>query len=89
MVTFQEEHRANWRTWFALGKKLAQFWLRNSVSSIVSLLLLLNFKEGELGRRGLGSRAPPLDNALPYQGRPLFGFLCQALASLLQMTNWV
>lgn len=74
MVTLQKEHRASWRTCFALGKKQAQFWLRNSVSSIVSLSLLPNFKEGELGRKGLGSRAPSFGQCAPLSGQTAVWF---------------
>lgn len=57
------------------------------VSLALCLLLLLNFKErGGVSGVGWGAGLPPLDNALPYRGRLLSGFLSQAL---LQTTNRV
>lgn len=67
-----------------LWENIVLILVQKTVYSLVSLLLPLNFKEG-VGGAGL----PPLDNALPYQGRLLSGFLSQALALLLQMRNGV
>lgn len=81
MAALQNQHRASGKDSFLFWEKsVLVLALKLFVYSIVPLLLLLNFKEGEfeLGEEKAG--LPSLDNALPYQGRLLSGFLSPALA---------
>lgn len=60
-----------------------------TVSSIVSFTTAKFQGRRVGGEAGGGAGLPPLDNALPYLGRLLSGFLSPALALLFQMTDRV
>lgn len=73
---------------FLLWEKIVLVLLQNCVYSTVCL-----FHSYQISRKeswgGENAGLPPLDNALPYQGRLLSGFLSQALALLLQRRTGV
>lgn len=72
---------------FALGENSPSSG-PETASLALCLFITAKFQGRRVGGQQAGwTRLPPLDNALPYQGRLPSGFLSRALALLLQMTN--